>query len=623
MEDERPGDKDDTPILIGCVSAKRDAPAPARDLYVSPLFVRRREYAEASGGRWLVFSALYGIVEPDAAIAPYDVSLKNAGFEERRRIGELVATQLEARLGRLAGRTFEIHAGKAYVDALGPALTRRGARLTNPLEGLRIGEQLHWYNVRLGRVADTERPEGPAAKLREGQAGSPVVDAEPLEVAILSTTPTGPFRWRWPTDAEEFARGWDLVVRASGGTYRLRHGIGRRLAYGRYRVRTVTWVQNQPTVEGVEADDYNETGGLISVLRLGGRTHVRSRAAIPAGYAGFQVVDHATEIRARYTRHSLAVKLAEDDLVGWARHALLRAWSKTALPSAAAAAPPAAVAPRTTAMATSPRIEVPSSPMPAPSQPAADRRAVVQALLDYAATHPMTDERLEPVFTPNPEANRLVIENPFAFLLAVIFDQGIVAERAWAAPYLLKERLGHLDPARIVAEPERVEAAVRTPPMLQRFVNRVPHWVCSAAARVLRDHGGDAGRIWDDNPTADELQRRLDVFDGIGQKKAAMAVEILARDLRVPIRDLQGSDIAFDVHVRRVFLRTGLAERDDLDHMVVVARELHPERPGEIDFPAWAIGRQWCRPGVPLCPECAIAAACPKLVERAAQVQGA
>jgi len=43
-----------------------------------------------------------------------------------------------------------------------------------------------------------------------------------------------------------------------------------------------------------------------------------------------------------------------------------------------------------------------------------------------------------------------------------------------------------------------------------------------------------------------------DAFSGIGQKKAAMAVEILERDLGVTIRELKGSDIAYDVHVRRV-----------------------------------------------------------------------
>lgn len=91
-----------------------------------------------------------------------------------------------------------------------------------------------------------------------------------------------------------------------------------------------------------------------------------------------------------------------------------------------------------------------------------------------------------------------------------------------------------------------------------------------------------------------------------------MAVGILARDLAVPIQELSGTDIAYDVHVRRVFLRTRLAERDDIDHMVEVARCLHPERPGELDFPAWLIGRRWCRPGIPDCGGCPLRSVCPK-----------
>jgi uncharacterized HhH-GPD family protein len=302
------------------------------------------------------------------------------------------------------------------------------------------------------------------------------------------------------------------------------------------------------------------------------------------------------------------VKLAEDDLLGWARHALLRARSKAANANAAPSGGPGVTPPR-------------PSPALLAAPPSPDQQAVVAALLAHAKSA-IDQSPAEPVFTPNPDANRLVVDNPFAFLLAVILDQGIKAERAWAGPYLLKLRLGHLDPARIAADPGAVENAVKTPPTLQRYVNKIPAWIVAAAARVLRDYDGDAARIWTDQ-SAHEVQRRLDAFEGIGQKKAAMAVEILARDLRVPIRDLEGSDIAYDVHVRRVFLRTGLAERDDLDHLVAVARALSPERPGEIDFPAWNIGRTWCRPGVPLCPECPLLAVCPRLVERADGVSGA
>jgi hypothetical protein len=43
------------------------------------------------------------------------------------------------------------------------------------------------------------------------------------------------------------------------------------------------------------------------------------------------------------------------------------------------------------------------------------------------------------------ESVRLLATDPNAFLLAAIFDRGILAEEAWEKPYQLKKRLGHLD----------------------------------------------------------------------------------------------------------------------------------------------------------------------------------
>jgi hypothetical protein len=203
----------------------------------------------------------------------------------------------------------------------------------------------------------------------------------------------------------------------------------------------------------------------------------------------------------------------------------------------------------------------------------------------------------------------------------VVFDQGVIAERAWEAPYLLRQRLGHLDPARMAAEPTAVHAAIGLPPVLHRYREKLPLWVSAAAEKVMIDWGGDAAAIWSDQPTAAELQRRLDAFAGIGQKKAAMAVEILARDFHVPVRELGGSDIAYDVHVRRVMLRSGLAQRDDPEHMIAAARALHPQRPGALDEPAWRIGRQWCHAGVPACRACVLSRVCPRRIDLAAAVR--
>ena len=243
---------------------------------------------------------------------------------------------------------------------------------------------------------------------------------------------------------------------------------------------------------------------------------------------------------------------------------------------------------------------------------------VVAALLahgDVLASQPPANA------APDPEADAFLRSDPFAFLVAVVLCQGITAERAWSSPWLLRQRLGHLDPERIVADPEAVRAAIAQPPCIHRYVVNTPRWVVFAAQQVLDAYGGDAAAIWDDEPTVSELHRRLQAFDGIGQKKAAMAVEILERDLGVVVREVTGSDVAYDVHVRRVFLRAGLADADDLAHIVDQARLAHPERPGALDLPAWDVGRRWCRPRDPDCDACPLGDTCPRWIERAADVR--
>lgn len=440
-----------TALILGCVSAKRAGPCAAKDLYVSPLFLRRRAYAERSGHPWVIFSAQHGIVDPDQTLEWYDLSLKNASPDYRRQIGRGAASALEARFGPLDGKTFEIHAGAAYHEALAGPLAARGARLVNPVAGLRIGEQLHWYRP----LESPPRP--PPARERHIDAEP---DEEPLgDASVANVSELAPFRWRWPEGFEAFATGWEYTIETAGRFHSVRHGVGGRVVYGQYRVHTVTWLEGQPMVEGVAADDYASSGELLSVLRIGGRSHVRRPDEVPAGYVGFTIVRHDQEIAAKHSPRSLAVKILQDDLQGWARHAVLRARSKS----------PDAVLGRSfrsTQALTSP---APTLDVP----PDLDRQAVVSALLEYArkTTEAVTGD---PTFTPNPWANRLIIDDPFAFLLAVIFDQGIVAERAWGAPYELRQRLGHLDPKRIAEEPELVAAAIQTPPKLQRFVNSCP-----------------------------------------------------------------------------------------------------------------------------------------------------
>jgi uncharacterized HhH-GPD family protein len=231
--------------------------------------------------------------------------------------------------------------------------------------------------------------------------------------------------------------------------------------------------------------------------------------------------------------------------------------------------------------------------------------------------------RLTTVLTNNPQANEFLVSDDWAFLCGVICDYQMPADRAWATPYNLAQRLGAWSVEAVAHDRDAVVGAFLGPPAIHRFPNQTSGFVVDGARRVLEEYDGVAGAIWGDRPTARELQSRLEAFKGISQKKAAMAVEILFAQLGVDIAEMSGSDIAYDVHVRRVMLRTGLAERDNVSHMVDRARELHPKRPGALDLPMWEIGRTWCHKSNPECGACVISAVCPRLVGAASSVRGA
>ena len=70
-------------ILVACCGPRLKESAPAADLYISDLFKKARTYAERRG-RWFILSALYGLLDPSAVIAPYDVTLKKMPAAKRR-----------------------------------------------------------------------------------------------------------------------------------------------------------------------------------------------------------------------------------------------------------------------------------------------------------------------------------------------------------------------------------------------------------------------------------------------------------------------------------------------------------------------------------------------------------
>jgi len=77
-------------ILVGCVRTKRAGPCAAAGLFTSPLFEGRHQYATASGLRWYILSAKFGLLARGDVIGPYDVYLADQSAGYRRAWGEFV-----------------------------------------------------------------------------------------------------------------------------------------------------------------------------------------------------------------------------------------------------------------------------------------------------------------------------------------------------------------------------------------------------------------------------------------------------------------------------------------------------------------------------------------------------
>jgi hypothetical protein len=133
-------------FLVSCVSRKRTTPSPARELYTSDWFLKARAFVEAAGSPWFILSAEYGLVHPHEVIAPYERTLNRMRSPERREWAQRVLAALESKLVGI--ERVVVLAGERYREHLVPELTRRRLQVDVPLEGLGIGEQLHWLKER-------------------------------------------------------------------------------------------------------------------------------------------------------------------------------------------------------------------------------------------------------------------------------------------------------------------------------------------------------------------------------------------------------------------------------------------------------------------------------------------
>jgi uncharacterized HhH-GPD family protein len=131
--------------------------------------------------------------------------------------------------------------------------------------------------------------------------------------------------------------------------------------------------------------------------------------------------------------------------------------------------------------------------------------------------------------TGDAEADALLSSDPLALLIGMLLDQQVPMETAFAGPAKLRQRLGHLDAAKIAShDPEDFVEICKTPPAVHRFPGSMAGRIQSLCGAVAEHWGGDASAIWADGDGA-EILRRLEDLPGFGAQKARIFLALLGK----------------------------------------------------------------------------------------------
>lgn len=118
-----------------------------------------------------------------------------------------------------------------------------------------------------------------------------------LDVADVGTN----YTYTWPDGSPEKYSSWvEYKALAQDGAHRLRIGFGERFVYGRMRKRVIVWIDSKPHAEFFGADDFENSGDLVSEVKVpGGKGERICRypdEPIPERYAGLPVLGLPTRV---------------------------------------------------------------------------------------------------------------------------------------------------------------------------------------------------------------------------------------------------------------------------------------------------------------------------------------
>lgn len=134
-----------------------------------------------------------------------------------------------------------------------------------------------------------------------------------------------------------------------------------------------------------------------------------------------------------------------------------------------------------------------------------------------------------------PEADRLLAEEPLALLIGMLLDQRIPMETAFAGPKKVADRIGGFDVHSIVqTDPDEFAEICATPPAVHRFPRSMAKRIQDLCRFVLETYEGRAEALWTDGePDGREILRRLKALPGYGDQKSKIFLALLGKQFDV------------------------------------------------------------------------------------------
>jgi uncharacterized HhH-GPD family protein len=133
--------------------------------------------------------------------------------------------------------------------------------------------------------------------------------------------------------------------------------------------------------------------------------------------------------------------------------------------------------------------------------------------------------------TGDPEADKLLADDPLALTIGMLLDQQVPMEWAFSGPLRLREKLGgRLDATEIAAlEPGALEAIFKGPPALHRYPGSMAKRTQALCQNLVEHYGGDAAAVWAGVDDGAELLRRVRALPGFGADKSKIFTALLAK----------------------------------------------------------------------------------------------